>query len=150
MRSRKLQIRHRLTLVVCLSAVTSSLLVTTAVGAPDVAKTQLVGRTTQGWGVTVFANSSRSHVYGFAASVTVNCDGERADRPMLFRGVFPIRRGRFAADVSMGDGRHYKVQGRFTSARRANGTLTYGSTRIVYGGVEVCVTPGSVRWAVGR
>jgi hypothetical protein len=118
----------------------------------NAAQAQLRGRTSQGWGARIVVASSRSYVSGFAASVTVLCDAgrRRADRPMIFRGVFPIRNGRFFANVSVGDGRHYKVRGRFATARRAYGTLTYGSTRVVFGGMEVCVTPGSVRWTVSR
>jgi hypothetical protein len=139
----------RLTAVACVVAAASVVTQGVASGHQNTSQAQLRGRTSQGWGATLLV-APGGYVSGFAASVTLSCNGERADRPMIVRGYFPIRYGGFSADVSVGDGRHYRVQGRFASTRRASGTLTYGSTRLVFGGVEVCVTRGIVRWTVSR
>ena len=110
------------------------------------------GRTSQGWAVNLKVSSDRRRIIRFSSSVTLICrisGSYRADRafvPPRQAAISPT--GAFALDVSEGDGRHYKYRGRFVSSRRAGGTLTMGSTRIVFGGVEVCVTPGRVTWTV--
>jgi hypothetical protein len=109
------------------------------------------GKTSQDWKVSFKVSSSGKRVKAFASSVTLSCDqggGPYTEtRTFLPPGSARVRKGgRFSREVSPGDGTTYKYKGRFTSRRRAKGTLTMGSTKLVFGGLEVCVTLGTVRW----
>lgn len=109
------------------------------------------GTTTQGWNVSFKVSRDGKSVRPFVSLVTLACDqggGPYAEnRGFLPPGSAPIRGLRFAREVSPGDGTTYKYTGHFTSSTRATGTLTMGSSKLVFGGLEVCVTPGMVRWS---
>lgn len=96
------------------------------------------GKTTQGWNVSFKVSADGKRIKPFVSFVTLACDqggGVYADnRGFLPPGSARIRAMRFAREVSPGDGTTYKYAGRFTSSTRATGTLTMGSSKLVYGG----------------
>jgi hypothetical protein len=106
------------------------------------------GKTSQGWTVSFKVSRDGKRVKSFASSVTLACDpGGTVSRPFLPPGSARIRKGgRFSREASRGDGTTYEYKGRFTSRSKAKGTLTMGSTKVIFGGLEVCVTLGTVRW----
>ncbi len=109
------------------------------------------GKTTQSWNVSFRVSRDGTTIKPFVSFVTLACDqggGPYAEsRGFLPPGAARIRGMRFAREVSPGDGTTYTYAGRFTSPTRAAGTLTMGSSKLVLGGLEVCVTPGTVRWS---
>ena len=112
------------------------------------------GKTSQRWNVNLRVAASGRKITLFASSVTVYCraSGDYTEnRPFLPRGAVAVNAsGRFAHSFSRGDGAVYKYRGRFVTARKAVGTLTLSSVKVVFGGTEVCVTPGTVRWTATR
>ncbi|HEV2712381.1 MAG TPA: hypothetical protein VGU26_04725 [Gaiellaceae bacterium] len=112
------------------------------------------GKTSQSWKVTLRVAASGRKITLFASSVTVYCQASgdyTENRPFLPGGAPAIRSGgRFSHRFSRQDGTVYKYSGRFVSAGKAVGTLTMSSVKIVFGGTEVCVTPGTVRWTATR
>lgn len=108
------------------------------------------GKTWQGWNVNFKVSRDGKRIRPFASFVTLVCDqgggGYAENRGFLPPGSAPTRGVRFSREVSPGDGTTYKYKGRFTSPTRATGTLTMGSSKLVFGGLEVCAIPGTVRW----
>lgn len=107
------------------------------------------GRTSQGWrlAMRVAANGRLT----FATTVSVSCNpGGRQNRPFAPPVSFRIANSQFGGRVSRGDGSVYQLFGRFTGRASAGGRLTLGSTRIIVGGIEVCVSRGWVRWSAIR
>jgi hypothetical protein len=112
------------------------------------------GKTTQRWNVNLRVAASGRKITLFASQLTVYCraSGDYTDnKPFLPRGAAAISAsGSFSHKFSRGDGVVYKYRGRFVTARKAVGTLTMSSVKIIFGGTEVCVTPGTVRWTATR
>lgn len=112
------------------------------------------GKTTQGWNVSFKVSRDGRAVKPFVSFVTLACNqggGPYAEnRGFLPPGAASVRGMRFVREVSPGDGTTYKYAGRFTSTTRATGTLTMGSSKLVFGGLEVCGAPGTVRWSARR
>ena len=113
------------------------------------------GKTAQRWNLNFRVSADGNRIRPFATMITVVCrvSGTYIDnRPFLPPGSARIRdNGGFYRRVSPGDGTTYTYRGHFTSRRHAVGFLSLGSAKIVYGGVEVCVTPGgNVRWSASH
>jgi hypothetical protein len=112
------------------------------------------GKTSQRWNVNLRVAASGRKITLFASSVTVYCraSGDYTEnRPFLPGGAAAISAsGRFSRTFSRQDGTVYKYRGRFVTARKAVGTLTLSSVKVVFGGTEVCVTPGRVTWTATR
>lgn len=116
---------------------------------------QFHGKTAQSWNLNFKVSVDGKRIRPFATSVTLVCriSGTYTEtRPFLPPGSATIRKdGSFKRTVSPGDGTTYTYRGRFTSSRKASGTLTMGSSKLAYGGLEVCVIPGgNVRWLATR
>jgi hypothetical protein len=112
------------------------------------------GKTSQRWNVNMRVAPGGRRITLFASSVTLHCRASgdyAANRPFLPGGAAAIRAGgRFTHRFSRQDGTVYRYSGRFLSARKAVGTLTMSSVKIIFGGTEVCVTPGTVKWTATR
>jgi hypothetical protein len=139
-----------------IGAIVGTALVLAAAGGPAAAAPSggviYRGKTSQSWKLKFKVSGNR--VRAFASSVTLSCSQGGANytvsRPFLPPGAAKIKPdGRFRRTVSPGNGTTYKYKGRI-QGRTAKGTLTMGSTKIVFGGTEVCVTIGTVRWKARR
>ena len=107
------------------------------------------GRTSQGWTVNLRVSPDRRRIVAFASSVSLICRTSgtyRSDRPFLPQRPASVAPNGAFALVYNGRNGQLKYRGRFVTARKAQGTLTMGSTTPVFGGLEVCVTAGRVTW----
>jgi hypothetical protein len=104
------------------------------------------GRTSQGSPLTL--RLTRDGRWGtFLTSMRLYCTSDHdyvANRPFLLPRRARVSGGRFSI-VARENGTTYKLAGRFSGAR-AQGTLSMYSSRLVLGGVEVCVTLGKPKW----
>jgi hypothetical protein len=105
------------------------------------------GKTSQGYDLSFRVTDGGEQVTAFASSLTVSCNGSTQTRPFLPPGSAALEDdGSFRLEISPGDGTTYTYAGRFREPGRAEGSLSLGSTKLVLGGLEVCVTPGIVLW----
>lgn len=116
---------------------------------------QYAGSTAQGLPVSfTVANGT---VDGFATQVELTCTGSSGgqfteQRPFAPPpGPAPVdRAGNFSRETSDGSGTTFKYSGRFGSPSAVSGVLNMGVTEYVYGGVQVCATPGDISWSATR
>jgi hypothetical protein len=105
------------------------------------------GRTSQGSPLTLRLSRDGRWVT-FLTSMRLYCTSDHdyiANRPFRLPRRAPVSGSRFSI-VAREKGTTYKLAGRFSGARAAQGTLSMYSSRLVLGGVEVCVTLGKPKW----
>jgi hypothetical protein len=108
------------------------------------------GRTSQGSPLTLRLTRDGRWVT-FLTSMRLYCTSDHdyiAKRPFLLPRRASVSNGRFSI-VAREKGTTFKLAGRFSGARAA-GTLSMHSSRLVLGGVEVCVTLGKPKWTATR
>lgn len=141
-----------------LLGVASALIVACSVGASPLqasASEQQVapglyrGRTAQGFPLVLrVMNGGRAVAFG--TTIRVECNNGPQNKPFMPPASFRVNSGRFGGSLSGRDGIVYKLNGAFGRNGSATGRFTYSSTRIVFGGMEVCVTRGWVGWTTRR
>ena len=108
------------------------------------------GRTAQGFPL-VLRVTDGGRAVAFGTTIRVECNpGGTQNKPFMPPASFRVDSGRFGGPVSARDGIVYKLYGSFGRDRSATGRFTDGSTRIVWNGMEVCVTRGWVGWTARR
>ena len=108
------------------------------------------GTTSQGYVLTFRVLRGGRSLSPFATSIRVRCDGVPTQRTFLPPGTTIFDGRSFRRRASDGKGGVYTFGGVFTRASTARGTISLGSTRIVFGGIELCVTVGTVTWTARR
>ena len=115
----------------------------------QVAAGRYSGRTAQGFPLVLrVMNGGRAVAFG--TTIRVECNTGPQNKPFMPPASFRVNSGRFGGTLSVRDGIVYKLTGAFGRNGSATGRFTYSSTRIVFGGMEVCVTRGWVGWTARR